>query len=163
MRENWRAVVGYEGHYVVSDSGRVRSLKRRQFDGSPNYLRWGNDVDGYASVDLWRDSKPTRKRIHILVARAFLGPCPLGHEVRHLDGNRKNPRLSNLAYGTRGDNVRDKRVHGTDHNVAKTHCPSGHPYDEVNTYVLPSRPTARYCRACSRASALRRYHAKRAA
>jgi hypothetical protein len=149
---------------VVSDKGRVRSLKRRTADGSSIYLNAVNhDTHGYASVDLWRDSKATRKRVHILVAAAFLGPCPPDLEVRHLDGDRTNPALANLAYGTRGDNGRDKRAHGTDHNVVKTHCPDGHPYDDVNTYVLPSRPNARYCRACQRASALRRYHARRTA
>lgn len=32
---------------------------------------------------------------------------------------------------------------------AKTHCPQGHPYDEVNTYVTPRG--SRTCRACQRA------------
>lgn len=41
-------------------------------------------------------------------------------------------------------------------NVNKTHCPQGHPYDEVNTYVTPSRPTARYCRACAAARYVKR-------
>lgn len=163
MTEQWRDVPGYEGHYAVSDLGRVRSLKRRRGDGSPVYLRLGNDTHGYARVDLWRDSKATSKRVHVLVAAAFMGPCPKGQEVRHGDGDRMNPALVNLSYGTRSDNVLDKRGHGTDHNVAKTHCPQGHAYDEINTYVLPSRPNARYCRACQRASALRRYHDKRSA
>jgi hypothetical protein len=32
-------------------------------------------------------------------------------------------------------------------NVAKTHCPQGHPYDEANTYVSPS-DGGRHCRTC---------------
>lgn len=78
-----------------------------------------------------------------------------------MDGNRSNPALANLAYGTRSENNHDKREHGTDHNVVKTHCPKGHPYNEENTYVLPSRPGARYCRACHRVSSLRRYNRTR--
>jgi 5-methylcytosine-specific restriction endonuclease McrA len=35
-------------------------------------------------------------------------------------------------------------------NAAKTHCPRGHHYTSENVYVLPSRPNARYCRACRR-------------
>jgi hypothetical protein len=31
---------------------------------------------------------------------------------------------------------------------AKTHCPSGHPYNEANTWHYRDR---RYCRACHRA------------
>ena len=34
-------------------------------------------------------------------------------------------------------------------NAAKTECPSGHPYDEGNTYVRPS-DGARLCRECYR-------------
>lgn len=32
-------------------------------------------------------------------------------------------------------------------NARKTHCPQGHPYDEVNTYI---RQGHRYCRECGR-------------
>jgi hypothetical protein len=34
-------------------------------------------------------------------------------------------------------------------NAAKTHCPAGHEY-AVHAYSPPSRPNARYCRACAR-------------
>lgn len=146
--EQWSAVPGFEGHYLVSSEGRVRSLKRRQRDGSPLFLNWKIDTYGYVSVHLWRDSKPKNIRVHVLVAAAFLGERPEGHEVRHLDGNRMNPRLDNLAYGTRSENRRDRIAHGTDHNRGKEHCPLGHPYDSANTRVIPSRPGARYCRAC---------------
>lgn len=139
---------GFEGHYLVSNEGRVRSLKRRNGDGSPLFVTWKIDTHGYISVDLWRDGKPRRRRVHVLVAMAFLGVRPAGHDVRHLDGDRTNPKLGNLAYGTRSENNLDKLAHGTDHNASKTRCPKGHPYDEVNTRVIPSRPGARYCRAC---------------
>lgn len=41
---------------------------------------------------------------------------------------------------------------------SKSECPSGHPYDEENTYIDPKG--ARRCRACARADA-GRYNAKR--
>lgn len=34
------------------------------------------------------------------------------------------------------------------HERAKTHCPQGHPYDDVNTYVTPKG--SRMCKACQR-------------
>jgi hypothetical protein len=40
-------------------------------------------------------------------------------------------------------------------HASKTHCPQGHPYDEVNTYRWNGR---RYCLACRKA----RYAARRA-
>ena len=37
---------------------------------------------------------------------------------------------------------------GDNHQLRKTHCPQGHPYDEGNTYVWITGQ--RYCRACHR-------------
>lgn len=45
--------------------------------------------------------------VHQLVARTFHGPHPKGQEVRHLDGNPRNNRADNLAYGTRTENILD--------------------------------------------------------
>lgn len=44
---------------------------------------------------------------------AFVGPCPEGLEVCHLDGDPLNNRLSNLRYDTRSANNLDKVGHGT--------------------------------------------------
>lgn len=48
-------------------------------------------------------------------------------------------------------------------NLAKTHCPKGHPYANGNTKlgVNKNGNPSRSCRACNRADALRRYHANR--
>ena len=88
--------------------------------------------------------------IHRLVAEVYMGACPPGMEVRHLDGNPANNNVSNLAYGTRSENVLDSVAHGTyrSANAAKTECPRGHAYDEANTYVDPSG--SRRCRSCKR-------------
>lgn len=104
---------------------------------------------GYLRVLLRRDDgRRIFRDIHRLVAEAFIGPCPEGHQVRHMDGNRTNSVLSNLTYGTCRDNQLDSIAHGTHANAAKTHCPKNHPYDEANTYRPPSRPTERLCRQC---------------
>lgn len=161
-QEKWRDVPGHEGLYEVSTEGRVRSTRRRGTSGKL-LARKRAKRGGYLTVSLLRNCEQTTRPVHSLVLEAFAGPRPTGAEIRHLDGDPSNARLSNLAYGTHSENVRDKRKHGTDHNVAKTHCPLGHPYDEENTYVLPSRPGSRYCKTCSRTRGLARYHAKRKA
>ena len=68
---------------------------------------------GYFQVSLSRDGKPENTTAHSLVMRAFVGECPDGMEVRHLDGCRTNCKLSNLAYGTYAENSADKNLHGT--------------------------------------------------
>jgi hypothetical protein len=74
----------------------------------------------YLQVALYRDgSEPWRQRVfkflvHQLVLRAFGGPPPTdSHEVRHLNGNGLDNRISNLRWGTRQENVDDRADHGT--------------------------------------------------
>ena len=45
----------------------------------------------------------------------------------------------------------------------KTHCPQGHPYDAGNTAIRRRKDNwaSRYCRACQRERALKRYHASK--
>jgi hypothetical protein len=54
----------------------------------------------------------TKCFVHRLVAAAFLGPCPVTHEVNHKDRNRSNPRLENLEYLTRSENLKHAMANG---------------------------------------------------
>lgn len=118
--ENWRPVIGYEGIYEVSDQGRVRSLDRevvfkngRKRSYLGKILQHGYSK-GYPRVNLYKDTQPCCELIHQLVLAAFIGPLPIGQEVRHYDGDRTNCTLGNLLYGTRRDNYFDKYRHGKD-------------------------------------------------
>lgn len=101
--EMWRTVVEFPA-YMVSSEGRVYSHRSQKF------LRPGRAGAGYPTVAFGRGNTRT---VHSVVAAAFLGPCPEGQEVRHRDGKRDNPRLSNLRYGTRAQNIADAYEHGT--------------------------------------------------
>ena len=89
---------------------------------------------------------------HRLVMFAFVGPCPPGQEVRHLDGDKLNPSLDNLVYGTRSENMRDMVRHGAHACFRlKPTCKYGHPFDEANTtYATRKRDgkRRRECRIC---------------
>lgn len=98
--------------YEVTRDGRVfscasnwRGYGRRELQQTPN-------DDGYPSVRLTIDGKRTRYGVHVLVAREYLGPRPAGQEVRHLDGNKLNASVENLAWGTPQDNAADRERHG---------------------------------------------------
>ena len=122
---------------MVSDQGRVYSLPRRR-------VPWGRlrrstvGTRGYPVVSLTGNRV---RPVHWLVAFAFLGPRPDGLEVRHLNGDKLDARLVNLAYGTHADNNRDTVAHGNHNHARKTHCIYGHPFNEGNTYESRAAPT----------------------
>lgn len=154
--EEWRPISGFAERYEVSDLGRVRSLRRKYIRGGVRAM--AIDGAGYLSLLLYDDnSVPRMMLVHRLVALAFIGPCPEGQQVRHRDGNRLNPVLSNLMYGTKAENTFDSIGHGTHANAAKTHCAQGHEFTEENIYRSPGHPTVRTCRTCSRNNSARRY------
>lgn len=109
----WRTVPGYPA-YEVSVDGVVRRCQgfrcRRAHRVLVPFIR----PNGYAQVILYRDGRRQRFGVHQLVALAFLGlkPSPL-HEVAHLDGQRLNNHVSNLAWLLHSENERHKDLHGT--------------------------------------------------
>jgi NUMOD4 motif/HNH endonuclease len=109
--ERWLPIEGYEGMYEVSDLGRVRSLPR--FHAGGRILKPGH-AGPVANVGLSRDGRSRTYSVHTLVMRAFVGPCPEGHEVCHGPAGRRDNRLANLSYGTKSkNNGEDKRRDGT--------------------------------------------------
>ena len=117
MTEQWLPVVGYEGYYEVSNLGRVRSLERRVRNGHNGATRLVRarilqpsrcSATGHVGVTLSRDSKYRTFKVHLLELIAFKGPRPPGMETRHIDGVADNNELSNLAWGTREENVADR-------------------------------------------------------
>lgn len=58
--------------------------------------------------------RKTTTHVHRLMAETWFGPAPFaGAVVRHLDGDRFNNRLGNLAWGTPAENAMDQIRHGT--------------------------------------------------
>lgn len=94
------------------------------------------------------DKKRRDFKVHRLVMEAFVGPCPEGLEVLHWDDNPANNHLSNLRYGTRSENVKDRVRNGIHHFASRTHCLRGHEFTLENTYNPPGHPTKRMCRKC---------------
>ena len=112
-KEEWRDIPGYEGRYQASSLGRIRSVDRRVpcCHGATRLMKGrvlkpaANKYNPHLFVVLGHGEAGSP--VHRLVAASFLGPCPDGQEVRHLDGNAQNNRVDNLAYGTRTENILD--------------------------------------------------------
>jgi len=100
--EQWRPVIGYEGLYEVSNAGRVRR-SGPSMDGKARIgriLRPAPASHGYPTVVLWRQGRGRTETIHRLVAAAFIGLCPDGHEVNHINGLKDDNDVNNLEYVT---------------------------------------------------------------
>ncbi|WP_460670492.1 NUMOD4 motif-containing HNH endonuclease [Larkinella ripae] len=109
--EVWKDVPNYEGHYQVSNLGRMRSLDRppvykargaRGFTGQP--LSPNANQRGYLCISLSRKHKYKRFFVHRIVMHAFVGPIPDGYTVNHKNGIKDDNRLENLEYVTQAEN-----------------------------------------------------------
>ena len=102
--EDWRTIVGFED-YAVSNLGRVMRTTSRTNGIAGRVLRMIKHDNGRLYVSLSKNGVKKVCIAHRLVARAFLGPCPPGHQVNHKDGNPLNNHCSNLEYVTPEHNV----------------------------------------------------------
>lgn len=108
-RERWKPVKGYDGEYLISDHGRVKSIK--------NYV---NDVPetrekiisphithrNYLRVTLSYKGKKRKHYIARLVAEHFVErPNKQKLQVNHRDGDKMNNHYLNLEWVTPKENV----------------------------------------------------------
>ena len=93
---------------------------------------------------------------HRVMYEAHRGPIPDGLEIDHRCRVRHCVNPEHLELVTHRENQRRGAVA---RNAYVTFCPSGHEYDEANTYHLPDG--RRNCRACRRAREAARYWRRR--
>lgn len=99
--EIWKDIEGYEGLYQVSNYGRVKSLRF----GKEKILKARDEGHGYFQVGLFKDGKQVFKRVHRLVAEAFL-PNPNNYkEINHKDEDKSSNIVENLEWCDRKYNV----------------------------------------------------------
>lgn len=137
--EEWRPVVGYEGHYDVSSHGRVRSLK------------WGktrirkvsrHESDGHRFLMLSKGSCRRQFVVARLVLLAFVGPPPSPkHVACHDKGGNRNDYLWRLRWDTVAENNRDTVRHGTYRTRRGRDAPSAK-LDDVKVLTILRRLAA---------------------
>lgn len=113
MEETWKDVIGFEGLYEISNTGRVNSIKRNTTAGGIVKL---SVVDGYYCLTIWKDGKGSFKRVNRLVAESFIPNPENLEQVNHKDRDRKNNNVSNLEWTT----ARENNCHSAIHRKGKT-------------------------------------------
>ncbi len=127
MIEEWRVIPGFEGLYLVSSLGRVKSVKRDLI------MAQLPDSGGYVKVRLSLRGKKYNKTIHRLVAECFI-PSEIGKpHVNHKNGNKKDNVKDNLEWCTPKENTnhRSRILRKTKWEYFIT-CPDGTHYTTNN-------------------------------
>lgn len=119
MNEIWKDVKGYDELYKVSNLGRVRNGRT----GRIRKLTF--DEDGYLQVTLYGKKINVTRKVHRLVAEAFIPnpdnlPC-----INHKDEDKTNNRVENLEWctvkynNTYGDRIEKYRKSNTNGKKSK--------------------------------------------
>ena len=104
-QEQWKPIEGTDNDYEVSNLGRVRSMKQ-YYGVIGRIMPQTIQRSGYHYVMLHVNNKPTCRRVHRLVAKAFIPNPDNLPEINHIDGNKDNNQVSNLEWCTRSHNVK---------------------------------------------------------
>ncbi len=128
--EMWRDIKGYEGLYMVSNLGRVKSVpsifERKYENRKTNYiykkekiLRINNlQTGGYCSVKLTKNGVQINFKVHRLVADAFILNLNGKDQINHINGIKTDNYVGNLQWVSQSENILHSFKLGT-HKVKK--------------------------------------------
>lgn len=164
--EEWRDIKGYEGSYQISNLGNFRSKTRKIFTAmgvertlKSRILAQGTTPSGYAKVNLHKDGESETRYTHRVVIESFVGECPEGMEVDHIDNDKSNNTLVNLRYMSHAENmerqdefgtsVRSKAERGEHYKQKSLACRRGHLFEGSNLKIKRKNGKSyRACRSC---------------
>lgn len=104
MEEMWVTVDEFP-KYMVSNFGRIKNNKNR-------ILKTGVHRDGYSQICLRKNKKSYTRKIHRLVAIAFISNPENKPVVNHIDEDRTNNQVNNLEWMT----IKENNLYGSHMN-----------------------------------------------
>lgn len=130
----WRPVVGYEGYYLVSNYGQVKTVGRL-VNSRGNKPRKMKDkiksqhphTNGYLVVQLSKDGINTTRTVHSLVYEAFIGKVEEGYTIDHINRINTDNIVTNLRPLTRSHNSMNRGpTRGSASKYKGVHKHTGH-------------------------------------
>jgi hypothetical protein len=109
--EVWKDIEEFKGLYQVSNLARVKSVERLRSNGNGLQLQPEKIKDiqiqpnGYYYVNLYMNNKNHTRRIHRLVAQAFIPNKESKPDVNHMDTDKSNNLPHNLEWATKKENT----------------------------------------------------------
>ena len=123
--EVWKDVVGYEGKYQVSNTGKVKSLRmwssvQKRYISRERILKQYESRCGYLQIGLKTEGNRKLGLVHRLVAEAFIPNVENKREVNHINGIKTDNRVENLEWNTSQQNT----IHAYRNGLEKPRCTS---------------------------------------
>lgn len=107
--KEWREIPEFAGYFASAD-GEILSLVKKA--SRPRILKQQTNGRGYRYVFLYRNKEMSKMFVHRAVLMSWVRMPEEWEEGRHLNDNPNENSLENLAWGSRQDNVDDKRRNG---------------------------------------------------
>ena len=115
--EVFKDIIGYNGLYQISNTGKVKSLPKGNGNGNRERLLKFDCTADYARITFSKDGITIRKNVHKLVAEYFLLNPQNKPQVNHKDLNKLNNHVSNLEWVTSSENAQHAYNNGACDNA----------------------------------------------
>ena len=102
LPEIWKDILGYEGHYQISNLGNVKRFTKYK----SNILKPRINKRGYVQIILCKNNCAKTFRLHRIIAESFI-PNPYKKlQVNHINGVRHDNKVENLEWVTQNENMK---------------------------------------------------------